>query len=79
MNEDHPDVKYWRKLEAALKEAEQPEAAQVTGEERRALCASVNQRRHKRGLPDLINDEDECPEIGLHRIAAARGLIKRSA
>lgn len=74
MNEDHPDVKYWRKMAPLFKEAELPEDHEPTGTWRAAIFRMTNEHRRQNGLPELVNDEDEFPEIGLHRCAVARGM-----
>lgn len=63
---------------AALKEIELPVEMEPTGEQRRQLFAEINKQRRAVGMPELKNDEDEIPEIGFHRIAVARGMVKSS-
>lgn len=67
----------WKQQAAALKACEQAEDAEITGAARSAQVAVVNARRRADGRPEVVNDEDEFPELGFHRLAVARGLVTR--
>lgn len=69
------DKRIMAKQAAALNDIELPEDAEITGEARTRRFNAVNAERRKLGLPPLINDEDEIPEIGFHRIAVTRGMV----
>jgi hypothetical protein len=72
------DRRRFERQVAALREHEVSVDAQVTGEQRAAVIAAANDWRRDHGLPVLVNDEDEHPELALHRRAAALGLLDRS-
>ena len=63
---------------AVLREYEEPDDAQVTGSQRAQIVAAVNERGRGAGQADLVNDEDEFPELGFHRLAVARGMVTRN-
>jgi hypothetical protein len=69
------DRLYWARQVASLKEIEKPAGAQITGEERQRLVEWYNERRRAQGRPQLINDEDEVPEIGFYRVAFSRRML----
>ena len=61
----------------ALRSFEEPADAQITGAERASAVAAENERRRLAGKADIVNDEEEYPELGFHRLAAARGMVTR--
>jgi hypothetical protein len=65
----------WARQVESLRRLENPQGAEVTGDQRRRLVAFMNRVRAARGTAPLVNDEDTYPEIGFHRRAVARGLI----
>jgi|RhiMetStandDraft_4_1073278.scaffolds.fasta_scaffold3638601_1 hypothetical protein len=64
----------WARQVESLRRLENPQGAEVTGDQRRRLVAFMNRVRAARGTAPLVNDEDTYPEIGFHRRAVARGL-----
>jgi hypothetical protein len=69
------DQAAWARQVGALRRLENPQGAEVTGDQRRQLVAFMNKVRAARGTAPLLNDEDTYPELGFHRRAVARGLI----
>ena len=60
-----------------MRSFEEPADAQITGAARATAVAAENERRRLAGKPDVVNDEDQYPELGFHRLAAARGMVTR--
>jgi hypothetical protein len=69
------DRNAWNRQVEALKKVELPADAEATGPARVALINHVNDLRAADGRAPLQNDEASLPELGLHRIAVARGLV----
>jgi hypothetical protein len=69
------DQAAWARQAQALRRLENPQGAEVTGDQRRQLVAFMNRVRAARGTAPVLNDEDTYPELGFHRRAVARGLI----
>jgi hypothetical protein len=66
----------WERQVAALASIDEPAGGQVTGEARRRYIAQLNETRVAAGRPPVVNDEDEFPELGLHRRACSLGLVR---
>jgi hypothetical protein len=75
MGTSREDRVAWARQVEALKRLENPQGAEVTGDQRRQLVAFMNRVRAARGTAPLVNDEDTYPELGFHRRAVTRGLV----
>lgn len=60
-----------------LRQHELPVGQEPTGEYRRSVLEWINKIRRADGSPEFVNDEDEVPELGFHRVAVARGMVTR--
>jgi hypothetical protein len=70
------DKQYWRNLARASEELEK-ETDRGTPEQRAVLLAWVNKLREQIGMPPLVDEDDDPPELEFYRIARARGLLRR--
>lgn len=70
------ELEYWRKVarDSAILEKE---TSRGTPEQRARVLQRVNERRQRDGIPPLLDEDDDPPELEFYRIARARGLLRR--